>query len=194
MRRLIPVLLILCLLAACVPARAAQPFTELSVGSRGDAVKALQQRLIALKLLPGKADGLYGQQTRQAVLSFQQHLLKNGYQVTADGRAGEDTQRLLYDDEAAGELLNLKTGDQGTRVSGLQSILYDLRLLDDAPDGAYGKKTEQAIRDFQGILIQSGIAGAMQTGIADQVTRKYLAGDMKGLDIRVPHNFDDTKP
>ena len=51
MRRLIPALLILCLLAACIPARAAQPFTELSIGSRGDAVKALQQRLIALKLL-----------------------------------------------------------------------------------------------------------------------------------------------
>ena len=194
MRRLIPALLILCLLATCIPARAAQPFTDLSVGSRGDAVKALQQRLIALKLLPGKADGLYGQQTRQAVLSYQQHLLKNGYQVTADGRAGEDTQRLLYDDEAAGELLNLKTGDQGTRVSDLQSVLYDLRLLDDAPDGAYGKKTEQAIRDFQGILMQSGIAGALQTGIADPVTRKYLSGDMKGLNIRVPHNFDDEKP
>ena len=194
MRRLIPALLILCLLAACIPARAAQPFTELSIGSRGDAVKALQQRLIALKLLSGKADGLYGQQTRQAVLSFQQHLLKNGYQVTADGRAGEDTQRLLYDDEAAGELLNLKTGDQGPRVSDLQSVLYDLRLLDDAPDGAYGRKTEQAIRDFQGILMKSGIAGALQTGIADPVTRKYLSGDMKGLNIRVPHNFDDEKP
>ena len=46
MRRLIPALLILCLLAACIQARAAQPFTELSIGSRGDAVKALQQRLI----------------------------------------------------------------------------------------------------------------------------------------------------
>ena len=104
MRRLIPALPILCLLAASIPARAAQPFTELSVGSRGEAVKTLQQRLIALKLLSGKADGLYGQQTRQAVLSFQQHLLKNGYQVTADGRAGEDTQRLLYDDELFAEI------------------------------------------------------------------------------------------
>lgn len=194
MRRLIPVLLVLCLLAACIPAQASQSFTELSLGSRGGGVKALQQRLIALRLLSGKADGIFGQQTKQAVLSFQKHLLSKGYQVTADGTAGEQTQRLLYDDEAAGELLNLKTGDQGARVNELQSVLYDLRLLGDAPDGAYGKKTEQAIRDFQGILMKNGIAGALQTGIADPITRKYLAGDMKELDIRVPHNFDDTRP
>ncbi len=194
MRRLIPWLLILCLVTPLASVLASDTGTSLSLGSRGNEVKALQQRLIALKLLTGKADGIYGQQTRQAVISFQQHLQANGYPVVPNGTADEETLRLLQDDDAAGDLLNLKTGDKGARVSALQSILYDLRLLDDTIDGAYGNKTAQAIRDFQGILIQSGMADVRQSGIADALTRKYLSGDMKGLTIRVPHNFDDSQP
>ena len=196
MRRLLLCLMILCLMAplALSQARGEAAPAPLSVGSRGEAVKALQQRLIALKLLQGKADGIFGQQTRQAVLSFQLHLQANGYAVTADGRAGEETLLLVYDDEAAGSLLNLKSGDKGTRVSELQTILYDLRLLDEVPDGAYGPRTARAVSDFQGILIQSGIESAAQSGVADPLTRKYLSGDMKGLAFRVPQNFDDDKP
>ena len=49
-------------------------------GDRGDNVKKLQERLIELGYLTGKADGAYGNQTRRAVLLFQS---ANG--LTRDG-------------------------------------------------------------------------------------------------------------
>ncbi len=190
MRRLISLLLLICLMTSTALAQT----DTLSEGSRGAAVKTLQQRLITLKFLSGGADGIYGRQTSQAVQRFQQHLQEQGYQITADGIAGAETLRLVYDDEAAGDLLNLKSGDSGTRVRELQGQLYDLHLLDSLPDGVYGANTAQAVREFQGLLVQSGIAGATQSGVADALTRKYLAGDMKALSIPLPQNFDDEQP
>lgn len=194
MRRFCLLLLVLCLLAVPAAARQTQALTALPVGSRGPSVKALQQRLIELRLLDGKADGIYGPRTSLAVKRFQEHLAASGYTVAADGAAGEETLRLIYDDEAAGSLLDLKIGDRGARVSQLQGVLYDLRLLSELPDGRYGANTAQAVRKFQSILLESGIPGARESGLADPLTRKYLAGDMKGLKIRVPQNFDDGKP
>ncbi|SHE87328.1 peptidoglycan-binding domain-containing protein [Alkalibacter saccharofermentans] len=42
------------------------------VGKRGDAIKALQERLISLGYLDGQADGQYGNMTAQGVTRFQQ--------------------------------------------------------------------------------------------------------------------------
>lgn len=72
--------LILVLLAAAAPAVAA----PLKPGSRGPAVKALQQRLG----LP--ADGIYGRATARAVRRYQR---RNGLKVT--GRADAATRRAL---------------------------------------------------------------------------------------------------
>ena len=44
-------------------------------GSKGDSVKKLQQALIDQGFLSGKADGIFGPKTEQAVIRFQQ---KNG--------------------------------------------------------------------------------------------------------------------
>ena len=62
-------------------------------GDRGDNVKKLQERLIELGYLTGKADGAYGNQTRRAVLLFQS---ANG--LTRDGVAGPATLTLLFED------------------------------------------------------------------------------------------------
>ena len=193
MRRLILWTMVVLLL--CLPALAQQPaYAPLQEGDRGQAVKAMQQRLIVLKLLSGKADGIYGAQTAQAVRAVQEHLAANGHRVPVTGAADEQTQRLLFDDLAVSRLLDLKTGDRGSRVSELQAKLYDLRLLDTLPDGAFGQQTQRAVRAFQQVLVKAGVPGAMETGVADHVTRQALAGDMKGLPMRVPQTFDDARP
>jgi lipoprotein-anchoring transpeptidase ErfK/SrfK len=72
-----------------VPAYVA-PSRVLRLNSRGADVKALQQRLAALKYYPGKPDGVFGMNTLQAVAAFQ------GVQrLTIDGVVGAVTGRAL---------------------------------------------------------------------------------------------------
>ena len=49
----------------------AQSFDELEVGDRGAQVKALQEKLALLDYAVGKADGVFGKNTRRAVVMFQ---------------------------------------------------------------------------------------------------------------------------
>ena len=61
-------------------------YTAMRVGSKGDRVTILQQALIRLKLLSGKADGKYGSKTKKAVIAFQKQ-----QKLSADGVAGKKT-------------------------------------------------------------------------------------------------------
>ena len=60
------------------------------VGSRGDEVKQIQTKLKNWGYYSGNVDGIFGEQTRQAVISFQK---KNG--LTADGIAGPQTLKAM---------------------------------------------------------------------------------------------------
>ena len=71
------------------------PYVTLYKGATGEAVKAMQNRLIALGYLSGAADGDAGSKTVSAIRSFQS---SNG--LGADGVAGEKTQRLLFSGSA----------------------------------------------------------------------------------------------
>ena len=64
-------------------------------GSQGEKVRKLQERLKELGYYTGELDGQFGPGTREAVISFQK---KN--RLDADGLAGEETQKVLYSDEA----------------------------------------------------------------------------------------------
>jgi len=66
------------------------PARTLKQGMRGADVKALQQRLAALKYYPGAADGVFGANTVEAVWAFQE---VNG--LAADGVVGPATKRAL---------------------------------------------------------------------------------------------------
>lgn len=67
-------------------------YTALKNGSKGDDVKALQNRLIELYYLPkGSADGAFGKKTKAAVERFQ-----SSNNLDATGIADEETQRVLY--------------------------------------------------------------------------------------------------
>ena len=84
-------LLALCLcMAMTVPALALDPST-LYNGSRGEEVKALQQKLIDLGYLEGTADGIFGNKTEKAVRRFQ---WKNG--MKTDGLAGKIDKRIMF--------------------------------------------------------------------------------------------------
>jgi peptidoglycan hydrolase-like protein with peptidoglycan-binding domain len=63
---------------------------KLELGEGGDAVAALQQRLVDLGYWMGEPDGTYGQLTRQAVMAFQK---VEG--LSRDGVAGPATQAQL---------------------------------------------------------------------------------------------------
>lgn len=72
------------------PVAPSAPYTNLSIGSTGDAVSYLQAALLTLKYTVN-VTGTYDATTRAAVVAFQQ---RNG--LTADGIAGKKTQEKLY--------------------------------------------------------------------------------------------------
>ena len=99
---------LICLVVAAVMALAMVPalseestdsavveYETLEKGSKGDEVKALQQRLVDLYWLDGSVDGDYGNKTKDAVERFQQ---KAG--LTATGIADGKTQARLFADDA----------------------------------------------------------------------------------------------
>ena len=69
--------------ALVLPAQAA---VVLDIGSRGENVRKVQERLIQWGYMTGSADGVYGAQTQAAVKQFQRK-----YGLTADGRVGPAT-------------------------------------------------------------------------------------------------------
>ena len=152
---------------------APQP-SVLRIGSTGDAVTALQARLITLSYLSGKADGIYGTQTAKALTGFQK---KNG--LRADGVAGQATLGLLYsakavantgatapsspsgEEDAGSTLSSLRLGDSGSPVKAMQQRLVDLKYMMGGADGIFGPKTFLALQNFQrnNRLQPDGIAG-----------------------------------
>ena len=71
------------------------PEPALHNGSQGEKVWKLQERLQQLGYYMDAVDGQFGPGTRDAVIAFQK---KNG--LDADGLAGEETQRVLYSEDA----------------------------------------------------------------------------------------------
>ena len=71
------------------------PEPALHNGSQGEKVEKLQERLRELGYYTDVVDGQFGQGTKDAVIAFQK---KNG--LDPDGYAGEETQKVLYSEEA----------------------------------------------------------------------------------------------
>lgn len=146
----------------------------LKIGASGDAVFALQSRLVVLNYLAGKADGIFGTQTAAAVTTFQR---KNG--LRPDGIAGQRTLTLLYGAEAIANAsaaanpskeedsqavqTTLRLGDQGSQVKAMQQRLINLKYLTGGADGIFGPKSFLALQAFQrsNRLQPDGVAGKL---------------------------------
>ena len=140
-------------------------------GSVGEIVLRLQTRLQELGYYTSRLDGVYLTEDIEAVRNFQS---ANGLKV--DGKAGYQTQSLLYSDAAvrgnAGGLTiensgvttyeTLRYGAEGELVKTLQNRLIALGYLSGTADGNYGRNTKAAVKAFQkaNSLSADGVAGA----------------------------------
>ena len=86
MRRATAMTAAVMLALAMVLVAPAQAAVVLDIGSRGENVRKVQQRLIEWGYLSGSADGTFGAKTQAAVKQFQRK-----YGLTADGRVGPAT-------------------------------------------------------------------------------------------------------
>lgn len=139
---------------------------SLSVGMTGNDVYALQQRLIELRYLTGVADGVFGQETMEAVAAFQRN-----NNLTADGVAGLSTLKKLAGSSRAATSAAataapagavMREGDTGQNVYLLQEALFELGYYTGRVDGRFGADTTQAVKAFQAAngLSADGIAGS----------------------------------
>ncbi|MBE5786574.1 MAG: hypothetical protein E7324_03445, partial [Clostridiales bacterium] len=150
----------------------------LRIGSKGQAVVSLQQRLKQLGYYNGEADGLFGTGTARSVTLFQR-----ANNLDADGVAGEKTLKKLYSNTVLSVAtpkptakpstpsapttqgstnVTLKMKSKGTEVKNLQLRLMELGYLNSA-DGIFGVQTYNAVAAFQrkNGLTADGVAGKM---------------------------------
>ena len=145
----------------------------LKVGSRGNDVRMMQQKLIELGYLNGKADGIFGSLTREAVIKFQR-----AKGLAVDGIAGPQTLNALYGTSSPSNgqppaqnpgtqpsdsipTRLLKLGSRGDDVKQLQNRLNELGYSCGAADGIFGNATRTAVINFQRAngLAADGIVG-----------------------------------
>ena len=165
-------------------------------GSKGEAVKKLQQKLKDLGYLSGSVDGSFGVATEAAVIAFQ----KNN-NLTADGKAGSATLSKLYSGsavKASGTAAKISTstanqgggdtrdiastgyttladGDKGDQVKKLQQRLKDLGYYTGSVDGSFGEGTQAAVMAFQ---LRNGLT---VDGKAGPATQRVLYGTSSAI-------------
>ncbi|MCI5584044.1 MAG: peptidoglycan-binding protein [Lachnospiraceae bacterium] len=163
----------------------------LKVGSTGDDVKALQANLNLLGYNAGTPDGIFGNGTKNAIISFQKT-----YGLSADGIAGKNTLDAISTTVNRKNKNILSKGQVSNEVKNLQSNLIALGYLTGEADGAFGKNTESAVIAFQkkygltpdglvGNSTQNKIAEALKNQIPVTPTGVY-APITKGKQMNVP--------
>ena len=149
---------------------------DLFLGSTGDEVLAVQQRLTALGYDPGSPDGYFGSVTEAAVKEFQ---AANGLYV--DGVVGSVTYNALYCDAAFSQPFfpaepaqpaQLSLGSHGEEVLAIQMQLLTLGYDPGTLDGYFGTVTEAAVKEFQ------AANGLYVDGVVGSVTYNALFGHL----------------
>ncbi|HEY5664170.1 MAG TPA: peptidoglycan-binding protein [Ilumatobacter sp.] len=159
-------------LSSSAPVQAsATSVTGLARGATGDAVRSVQQALIAQGVaVPGGADGVFGKGTETALKSFQS---QRG--LPASGVVDEATALELG--LASNRLLGLSQGVRGDAVRELQTSLQTLGLrVAGGADGIFGPGTAAAVAEFQ------KIEGISPSGRVDAATAVAIARLMRPAD------------
>lgn len=139
-------------------------------GSRGDAVKTLQSNLQKLGYLSGKADGIFGAKTKQAVIEFQKTCGLN-----PDGIVGSATKSAIISTIRYKSKGILSIGCKGTDVQEIQTALKELGYLSGKADGVFGTKTRKAVKEFQ------EAQGLSVNGRVNNATKKAILNAAKKL-------------
>ncbi len=154
--------------------------TVLKVGSSGDLVTKLQQRLADLGFYDGPVTGYFGEATESAYKAFQEAAGLN-----PDGLAGKDERKLLYSESAPTAVKSedkpekeekeereddgtYRIGDENENVVSIQQQLADLGYYSEDVTGFFGEITQQAVINFQ------FLNGLEATGIVDEETYNLL--------------------
>lgn len=124
------------------------PWVINTPGDRDEYVRTMQY-LLRARSYKVNVDGVFGAQTKSAVMKFQR---SRG--LKADGIVGGQTWKALF--------ITVKRGSKGDAVRALQNQLRASGYSDSVTvDGTFGKQTEQAVKEFQQSYEQKkdGIAG-----------------------------------
>lgn len=174
-------------------------------GSRGQNVRAVQQRLNQLGYNVGAVDGIFGPRTLAGVRAFQR-----SHGLTVDGVVGPKTWRALFGAATTGgfhhpehwnENSVLRRGASGFEVKNLQYIINVMGFYTESgvttADGIFGPKTEQAVKTYQrgNGLNPDGIVGpktwmSFSKFIEKKDATTYGAGGYMGL--RLEWRYDST--
>lgn len=124
----------------------AAQYTPLSRGSRGNAVRAIQQPLLNLGYYDYIVDGIFGPRTQHAI-----QLLQSDLNLEITGIADEELQRTILSGQLGpyDPYIPLNRGSKGLRTKIMQERLRELGYLADAADGIYGGRTHKAVQLFQ---------------------------------------------
>lgn len=128
----------------------------LKLGSKGTEVRQLQNNLNSLGYGLGTADGVFGANTKKAVIAFQ-----TLYGITADGIVGSGTQTAITTTLNRKNKGVLSKGQISSEIRSLQTNLKSLGFLSSSPDGKFGTGTEAAVISFQKMysLTADGLVG-----------------------------------
>ena len=97
---------------------------HIEIGTKGEEVRALQQRLIALGYLEGSADGTFGEQTQSAVKALQ-----NSHELEANGIVTEKEMTAIQEDmqeQAERAIVVAMTNCHSTDVFAPDGNTYDI--------------------------------------------------------------------
>ena len=170
--------------AASTPAAAPAPASSnsggsasaaLKVGARGDAVKQLQQQLIAAGFaMGGGADGIFGALTANALGAFQQSVGLTASRVADEATLSALAQRASGGGGGASSptspLLGLKSGARSDAVKQLQQALINAGVaVKGGADGVFGANTQAALKQYQQAL------GVNASGVVDDATVNAIA-------------------
>lgn len=142
-----------------------QPVTEkpdavvMKLGSKGEDVTKLQNRLSKLGFYSGEITGYFGEATEDSFKDYQK-----AAGVTMDGEVKESDIAIIYSDDAPRfETIDdvAQLGDAGDDVKSIQQQLAKLEYFNGSASGYYGKITEFAVKQFQkdNNIDTSGIVG-----------------------------------
>ncbi len=141
----------------------------LRFGSRGPAVSRLQRNLRQIGYFNAPISGYFGEETRRAVIRFQQ-----AYALRNDGVAGSGTLNAInvtlrsvgegQDNRNDSFPSALNQGDRNQSVRELQTALQRLNYFQGNPTGYFGDATRDAVARFQRDY------GLRVSGVADEQT------------------------